>query len=293
MNLGEQMFVSVPLDKSEQLEEYQRHKVNIVMMSTRFLGTRMNNYYTIDEMIAVNGRNLLPVMVVINRFFYEPEMDELKAQLIQLYEGGIQRILCSDLGVLDLIQSLDLPFYVVLQTDTTMTSLQDINTMLSSGCHEVIAARELSEPELLTMVDHVKGMLGISFFGFPLMSSSRKQHVLNYFKEVDLPVSFDYPIEAIEQTRKDPFLIFEDDHGNAVFNGTVVSHLLNADAYRKANVVLYFDTLGLRTEDVLWCVRAVVDGMASSLILDEMASRGIAVSRGLLDDATVTGKVQS
>ena len=66
---------------------------------------------------------------------------------------------------------------IILETDTTLTSVNDINVYLANGISSVILARELSLDEMVEIGKQVIAPVSINFFGHQLMSTSRSQIV--------------------------------------------------------------------------------------------------------------------
>lgn len=290
VRIEEIMFHSLYYDDTIEADVYRQSGVDYVMMSTAFLGTRIKKAYTIDEIDYVVNELQLDVIVVLNRFYFEADLGELENILIELDKRGVRRLLFSDFAVLNLVQRNKLSFYCICQTDTTMTSSRDIQQMFTYGAHECVIARELTLDESCYILDHTEGNIGIHFFGYPLMSSSRKHHLQNYFNFVKKPIDFSEAVWLKEQNRKEYYLSVEDQHGNSMYYGHVVSPYRDIERLNRANVTLYYDTIGLDTMDVLCFLSMIVHHESTSVIEETMAKRYITIERGLLDQASVLRK---
>lgn len=278
------------MDQLNLIGRYYDAGVELLLLSTSFLGTRMNSYYTIKEIEQVVSEGVLPVMVVINRFFFDEDLKQLEHDLIALHAIGVQRIMFSDFAVFELIEQLQLDFYTVCSTDTTITSSNDVNTCLSYGISEVVLARELTINEILVIADKSDGRIGLNAFGFPMMSISRKKHLKHYLDFIGRPVPDTYPIRIQEKNRNESYLLFENSAGNTLLNGKIATVLADTELLEPSRISWYFDTLGLDAEMVLQVVASVKRGEPYARQEDICLAYGQTLSRGLLDTPTNMGK---
>lgn len=244
----------VPLVGLSEIDNYISNGVDAVLMGTYFGSTRQLQVYDLEEMIETNEK--IPVIGLFNRFYFEQEMAQLEHEIKALYDGGLDHIMCSDYAVIEIVHELDLDIKVILDTDTTMTNSEDIQLMLNTSVDEVVVSREITLDERLKIADNVKGNLGMHFFGYQLMSFSRRKHLTQYkdLQEIEMnPENLHFLKEA---RRDDFYMTFEDAYGTHIFAPKVMSAIHATPAIKeKGYTSLYFDVVGLNIEDVLFVVR--------------------------------------
>jgi U32 family peptidase len=246
----------VPLISMNQVDNYIKNGVDAVIMGTYFSGTRQPEVFDIEEMLEVNEK--IDVIANFNRFYFEPEMSQVAHEIKALYEGGIDWVICGDFGILQVIHELNLDMNVIFSTDTTMTNIEEISILLENGASEVVVGRELTLEERLALAKGIKKPLGMSFFGYQLMSFSRRKHLTQYKELVDAPIDT-LGINYIKESNRDDFyMIIEDTYGSHTFAPGVFSAIHAAKEIKDAGYTsLYFEVLGMDIEDVLFVVRSL------------------------------------
>lgn len=244
----------VPLVDPLRINDYLAAGVDALLLGTCLGATRQPRYYTVEAMGVI--AQSIPVIAVYNRFYFEPDIELITAELDALSKQGINEILCSDLGIVQLIIENDWGFKIILDTDTTMTNHYDIQFYLDHGVDEVIVSRELTLDERIEISRHVTSV-GMHFFGYQLMSFSRRRHLSHYsdFLNLDLDLSQKYWIKEVK--RDERYLMFEDDYGTHIYAPDCLSGIHAYPLIQKAGYQsLIFDVMGLDIEVVLAvCIR--------------------------------------
>lgn len=204
----------VPLINIDLVQDYKNAGVDAVLMGSVLSSTRQNKTYTLEEMNDVNKE--IEVIAIFNRFYFEPEIDNILNEMKILKEYGIKKIICTDLGIVNLNRKYNLGFYIILDTDTTMTNHFDIEVYLNNGVNEVMVGRELTLEERLYLGDKCDS-LGMHGFGYQIMSFSRRNHLSAYKTFTGLDLDTDKTYWLKEQKREDLYMMMEDDYGTHVF----------------------------------------------------------------------------
>lgn len=246
----------VPLISLSQVDNYINNGVDAVIMGTYFSGVRQPEVYDIAEILEVNEK--INVIVNFNRFYFEPEMSQVRHELKALYEGGIDSVICGDFGVLQVIHEMDLDMKVIFSTDTTMTNIEEISILLENGVSEVVVGRELTLEERLNIAKGISKPLGMNFFGYQLMAFSRRKHLSQYKSLVDAPIDTQ-GINFLKESKRDElYMILEDTYGSHTFAPGVFSAIHATKEIKDSGYTsLYFEVLGMDIEDVLFVVRSL------------------------------------
>lgn len=273
----------------DRVYDYQASGVDAVLMGTKFSATRQLKTYQIAEMAKVNQD--IEVIAVFNRFYFEPELDQVLTEMREMRQAGIQSLICTDLAVVQLNKRHQLGFKVTLDTDTTMTNAYDIKIMQEHGVDEVVVGRELTLDERMELAKDCEH-LGMHFFGYQLMSFSRRHHLKSYneFRGLDLDLTESYWIR--EAKRDEDYLIFEDAYGTHIYAPGIFSaiHAYPLLKESKAYDALYFEVLELDI-DLLLALCKVLDEIDNYEQYEKELTEkyGLLLNYGLLYTSTQQG----
>lgn len=164
------------------------------------------------------------IYVTVNIFAHEQDFEELPAYLQELGQVGVDAIIVSDPGIIDLAQQIvpDLPIH--LSTQANGTNSFSVNYWLKQGLERVVLARELALTELQLIRSRVSGQLEIFIHGAMCMSYSGRCLLSNYLTgrdanrgECTQPCRWGYSL--VEEKRPgQAFPIEEDRRGTYIFN---------------------------------------------------------------------------
>ncbi len=107
--------------------------------------------FTLDEIKeAVNYAHSLnkKVYVTVNIILHNEDLDELKEYLINLSKIGIDAIIASDLYVLDLIKSENIPLEVHLSTQASVLNQYAAKFYQNYNVKRIVLAREANEEDI-------------------------------------------------------------------------------------------------------------------------------------------------
>ncbi|NLC42356.1 MAG: hypothetical protein GX775_05850 [Erysipelothrix sp.] len=205
------------------LTTYQEHHYHALTLSHPFLSVRSIDPLTIEEIESLLTPEI-DFFLRVNRFFFEPELQELKELLVEVVQLPLKGIIISDIGVLMVLKELGYQGEIILEMDTTLTSVNDINVYLANGISSVILARELSLDEMVEIGKQVIAPVSINFFGHQLMSTSRRKLLQAYGEESHLAFTQDKLYAMKEKTRPDSlYFIMEDEYGTHVYHGEMLN----------------------------------------------------------------------
>lgn len=283
----------VPLVSLMEVDNYVSNGVDAVLMGTYFSSTRQVQVYDIEEMVKANEK--IEVIALFNRFFFEQELEQAKHELKSMYDNGIEYVLCTDMGIIELIHELDIDMKVIYDTDTTMTNIEDIKFMLENGVHEVVLAREITLEERLDIAKNIQGFLGTHFFGYQLMSTSRRKHLSQYKDLTKIDLNPDAIHFLREKKRDEYYLTIEDQYGTHIYAPKPLTMVHTYPQLKEAGINnIYFEVMGANIDDVLFVVRNldhIEDYQEFEEILKETSE--LDLDHGLLYKETEKGKTKS
>ncbi len=164
------------------------------------------------------------VYVTVNIFAHNKDFEGLDAYLLSLTKMGVDALIISDPGILDMARKIvpDLPIH--LSTQANVTNHAAAAFWLSQGVVRLNLARELSLAEIQMIRGQTVGELEIFVHGALCISYSGRCMLSNYMTGRDAnrghcahPCRFSYAL--VEEKRPgEYFPVEEDDRGTYIFN---------------------------------------------------------------------------
>lgn len=173
--------------------------------------------------------------LVVNRFLFEDEIVDC-IQFLDFYRNLVDGYYIFDFGILKALRSLGNDLDIIINTNTTMTNHLDIKVLLDCGANYVVLARELTLEELLTIGNKLNAQVIVPIFGHQIISSSRRLLLDSYNQELNLNLKSNYVYSMIEESRHDPFLLFQDQFSTNVFDGKVLNGIEYINLFRENNI---------------------------------------------------------
>lgn len=206
------------------------------------------------------------VYLFINRFLFEPELKNAIELVKTIIEAGIDGLIVNDFGWSMILQDLNFNKEVILQTDTTVTNSLEAVSILEEGFDKVVIARELTIEEIIEMAQDLGERLIVPIFGHQIMSTSRRLLLDAYGNGVNRAYESNRFYDLKESTRQDPYLIYQDETGTHIFDGTILCgyHELESLAKNGCDYVL-LDSLHIDVD----MVEMVADSIKAILMGNE------------------------
>jgi putative protease len=122
----------------------------------------------------VSHKKNTKVLVLINSFFFEPDLPLLEKYLDSLKEVAIDGIIFSDFAVNQICYEKKLPFTLIYNPETLVTNYEQFPFYLANHIQEVALARELSFREIKEIANNKNQMkLQVQVAGYAYMMHSR------------------------------------------------------------------------------------------------------------------------
>lgn len=182
--------------------------------------------------------------VTVNIFARDKDFEKMKEYLGLLSEAGVDAVIVSDLGVMDMVLSDYPKLDVHISTQANTTNARTIDFYARQGVKRVILARELTLDEIKAIKDNLKTDIEIEAFvhGAMCISYSGRCLLSNYFTGRDSnrgecvqSCRWDYFIT--ERTRPNkPLEISEDEKGTYILNSKDLNMLMYLDKLRDAGI---------------------------------------------------------
>lgn len=173
------------------------------------------------EFIHKRGKK---IYVTVNMIPHNEDLDGLPEYLHQLDEIGVDALIISDPGVLQIIrdENIDIPLH--LSTQANAVNYASVNFWHNLGMERIILARELSKEEIKEIREKTEITLEMFVHGAMCISYSGRCLLSNYFVNRDAnrgkcAHSCRWKYHLVEEERPGEYYpVFEDEHGTHIMN---------------------------------------------------------------------------
>lgn len=164
------------------------------------------------------------VYVTVNIIAHHEDFEGLEAYLLKLAEAGVDAIIVSDPGILQLARSLVPALPIHLSTQANVTNSRSATFWAEQGATRLNLARELSFEEIGKIRERVNAEIEIFAHGALCISYSGRCMLSNYMTNRDAnrgkcahPCRYSYAL--VEEKRPgEYFPVYEDERGTYIFN---------------------------------------------------------------------------
>lgn len=221
---------------SEEIKDLKVKNINFLFPITNY----SVGFLTTFDIKDIDTPN---AYLYLNRIFDNEAIASLEKDLQKL-PSNIKGICFTDLGVLQLIKKLNLKLETIYMQLHNTTNYKSINYYLEE-VDSLLVSTDITENELLKILDHAHKPLVVPFFMAVNVMYSRR-HLLNNFQdEFDLPKKKDVLIN--EPISQEQFRLVENDLGTVVYNYKYIDYR----HIKHSNILYYFiEPLNLTKNDV-------------------------------------------
>lgn len=160
--------------------------------------------------------------VLVNKIFFDTELEKLKCFLITLKGINVDSIYYADFAVYELAKEYHMEHLLVFYHETFARSSYDIQTYLSFSEQKVIISKDATFENIQKLNNKEK--LGLLFFGyFPIYYSKRKV-ITNQKNIYHLPISTKEIYQLKEEKRDELHFCIENKNGTIIYHHTPLSY---------------------------------------------------------------------
>ena len=164
------------------------------------------------------------IYVTVNMIPHNEDLENLPEYLHQLEEIGVDALIISDPGVLNIIREEDIDLDLHLSTQANAVNYASVNFWHKLGLERVILARELSKEEIKEIRENTDISLEMFIHGAMCISYSGRCLLSNYFVNRDAnrgqcAHSCRWKYYLVEEERPGEYYpVFEDENGTHIMN---------------------------------------------------------------------------
>jgi collagenase-like PrtC family protease len=122
----------------------------------------------------VENKKNTKILVLINKLFFEPEIEELEKYIIELSKFNIDGIIFADYAVNQIVYEQKLNIKLIYNPDTLVVNYGQFEFYKQNNISEVSLARELNAKQTLEIIKNKKDMyVQMQVCGYMFMMHSR------------------------------------------------------------------------------------------------------------------------
>lgn len=231
--------------KMTDIEKLKEAGANTIIIGIPFFSVRSTNFLDQDEFveaIALCEKLGLQKYVLINRFFVEKELEDLRKVLEHLKAFNLDGIYFTDMAVYYEAAKLGMESLLIYNPDTILTSSPDINAYLDLNLKACLVSKEITLEEVLSIAENSDApRLEVFIHGYMNMLHSKRQLLTNYmaFLKRDDQVRYRHDLRLKEEKRPELMPVMEDDAGTHIFTGYRLATFNEIKTLYDAGIVNY------------------------------------------------------
>jgi collagenase-like PrtC family protease len=181
---------------------------------------RNNCHLTLDEIKTLTQhKKNTKILVLVNRFYFDPELDNLTTYLMELSKLDIDGFIFGDFAINQICYEQKIRIPLIYNPETLVTNYDQFPFYLENNIGEVALARELNANEIKEIGQKKNQMkLQVQVSGYAYVMHSRWKLVSNFQETQHIDKELAKTKLLIREiSRKEPMIIYEDEHGAHVF----------------------------------------------------------------------------
>lgn len=201
------------------------NNVDYLLIGQESFSIRKNHNFSNDELKEIiKNKKDTKILILINRIFFEEDINNLTKYLIYLSKLNIVGIMFADFGVIQICNEQKLNFEFFYNPETLVTNYGQFDFYIKNKIKNVFLSRELRFNELIQILDSKKEMkVGIQGSGYSFMMESKWKMIENFNQEYHLDIPLNKKLYLKEETRDFPTIIYQDQYGTYLYTSYCLS----------------------------------------------------------------------
>lgn len=222
------------IENKEYLRKAKEVGINTFLFPFKGYAFGFNNYFELDEINEDNS------YLYINRNLDCEDIDKLK-EIFMNIKSNIKGVFFEDVGLIPVLENTNLEKIIFAHHLTT--NYESINNYLKY-VDSVVISTDITEEEILRILDKSNKKLGIFKFGMIPLMYSRRTLLSNFNKVYERDNK--YEEIALEPVTKESFLFVENEYGTVAYLNKYYANLNMQHQNIGFNLI---NTYGLDKED--------------------------------------------
>ena len=219
--------ILIYVDDIHHIDDYRKAGVSAFLFGLEEFCVGYNTY-SLDEINKVNVSNKY---IILNRVLDCIDIDKLK-EIISRFKG-IKGLVFEDIGVYNLVKSLNLNLELILFQNHFGTNSKSVNFWLDR-VDSIFISNEITRDEISTIVGSAIKPVVLHLYGYNQVMYSRRLLLSNWSEEFDIP--FKNTNVIVDRATKVKFRAVENQYGTVMYSDKI----FNGKELLSFNNVKYF-----------------------------------------------------
>ncbi len=222
--------IIVNIKNAKEIKEYQNIGIQnfLVPLADFCVGY---DELTVEDIKTIKNDFYL----LINRILPYEDLEKLKSIFASLNNNYLKGVFFEDLGVLELIDELNLKWEKIYFPNHFGTNYASINAFFKRGIDSMLVANELTKEEIEDILDNVNKDVILHVYGYNQIMYSRRNLISNFNNEFDINLPLENTIT--EKVTKKILKIKENQYGTVIFDENIYNNL---ELLKLANHVKFY-----------------------------------------------------
>lgn len=291
------MELSITCSNYELAKKLDQLKIDNLIVGIKEFSCRFNNYFSIDEIEKLSNELVYSnIIVCLNAFYFEHEIDSLIKLLKKLDTLKIKKIMFADFAIPQIVLENNLKLVFQYSPETIVTSYGQFDFYFKNNIKSVSIATELTWLELSKICENKNQMhIAIKAHGLGFVMYSRWPMISNYIEDNNINK---YQFENIdywlikEEKRIIPNVIYEDSKGTHMMTGYYICSIKKLKQFKEMGIdEIVIDSLFINDNKLIEIVstyQSVLNNESSKdldLIFDDIKSKSeLPISEGFFGE---------
>lgn len=198
-------------------------KLNVhqISIGVKQFAQRNNCELNIEQIKSLTTiKNKTKILILVNKFFFESEINDLQQFLIQIAKLNIDGIIFNDMAIPQICFEKNIKINLIYDPDTLVCNWGQFSFYLQNNISEVSLSRELNAKEIKEIIANKTNMkIQLQVAGYAFVMHSRWK-LINNFKNTQNNMQTKLTNKKLliqEELRDKPLIIYEDENGTHVF----------------------------------------------------------------------------
>lgn len=234
------MKTTVSIHSIDEIDALKQCGVSGLMVGLKGFQSGCDGVFSLDDLYTLKQKcdeNELDLMVLINRLYFDEEIEALNEAVKEVLNLGC-RILYCDPAVYLAAEQNEKVSQLVYDASTLMCNSLDVQLMQDLGLDSVVLSREITLDEICEISKKVSGKTIVQVYGYQVMAHSKRHFLRNYMKEINKNLNLEdrRDLTLIETTRTGRMPILEEKDGCRIYTDYVLCALKELALMKEAGV---------------------------------------------------------
>lgn len=236
------IIVSYP--SKENFIFFKENEINGFVIGIENFSENFNNYIKISNLkktIETLKENNYKVYIMLNKMYFNNEIDELKKLIKKINNLGVEAIIFQDIAIFNIVKENNYNINLIWH-GKMVTNSKSINFYEKRGLYGYITTPQITIDEFIKIRNNTKSKAFIKLFGYTNMATSSRSLITNYFNNFKINKDSKKKYYMYENITKEYYPIIEEKNTN-FFSSKVLNGLLEYKKLLNNNIdfTVYLD----------------------------------------------------